>query len=287
MLPAPTPPRRSGARLLLQPGWLSIIVLAIIFAALCFSVLAPWQFGRNEERQMQNSQIRAAGAAAPVDALTVLSIGTEPSTEAIWRTVSATGTFRESGQVQVRLRQEEGVAANEVLVPFDLTTGEVLLVDRGYITQIQLQAGETPPALPREQITISGRVQQDQPDPANRAPQLTGNQLSYTGIDPAQILPNEPNVLSGFIQLTETSPGVMSPIGMPQIEDGPFLSYALQWITFGAIALLAIGFFAYREVAESGPDDESASDAAGNDPGSGADVGPAAKLKFSKSDLYD
>lgn len=276
------PERRSGVRALLQPGWLLVISLAIVFAALCFWVLAPWQFHRHDERDAQNNQIVTNGAAAPESVLSVLSTTNEPPIESIWRTVTATGTFRESGQVQVRLRQEDSMAANEVLVPFELTSGEVLLVDRGYISQLQLQAGEVPPALPSGIVTISGRVQQDQPDPSGRPPQVLPDRVEYYGIDPAQIVPGDSNVLKGFIQLTDNSPGVMRAIGVPQVDDGPFLSYAFQWITFGAIALLAIGFFAYREIVERDEDPDAAANA------SPVTLAPTpSKQKFNKSDLYD
>ena len=32
---------------LLRPGWLALFVVVIAFAYLCFTVLAPWQLGKN------------------------------------------------------------------------------------------------------------------------------------------------------------------------------------------------------------------------------------------------
>ena len=53
--------------------------------------------------------------------------------------------------------------------------------------------------------------------------------------------------LQGYIQLTANSPGVLTPIELPQTDAGPFLSYALQWAAFGVIALIGLGVFIYRE----------------------------------------
>ena len=34
-------------RALFQPGWLALAVAVVAFAYLCFTVLAPWQLGKN------------------------------------------------------------------------------------------------------------------------------------------------------------------------------------------------------------------------------------------------
>ena len=53
-------------RFLLRPGWLAFVALVVGFAALCYTVLAPWQFGREDQKQAQERAIAAADAAAPV-----------------------------------------------------------------------------------------------------------------------------------------------------------------------------------------------------------------------------
>jgi len=62
--------------------------------------------------------------------------------------------------------------------------------------------------------------------------------------------------LQGYIQLTDSSPGVLTPIDLPQTDSGPFLSYALQWEAFGIIALIGLGVFIYREIADPRPPDD-------------------------------
>jgi cytochrome oxidase assembly protein ShyY1 len=56
----------------------------------------------------------------------------------------------------------------------------------------------------------------------------------------------------GYVQLADGSPGVLGALPLPELEAGPFLSYALQWITFGAMALLAWLYFTWREVRPGG-----------------------------------
>ena len=38
--------------------WLALYVVVIAFAYLCFTVLAPWQLGKNTKTSRENDQIR-------------------------------------------------------------------------------------------------------------------------------------------------------------------------------------------------------------------------------------
>ncbi len=65
-------------------------------------------------------------------------------------------------------------------------------------------------------------------------------------------------MLQGYIQLMAGSPGVLDEIGMPQTDGGPYFSYALQWCAFGAMSILAIAYFIFREATDPrGPDDRN------------------------------
>ncbi len=284
-------PRRPGLRALLHPGWIAVIALALVFTWACWFILAPWQFGRHEERNALNAQIDFAITAAPASVTEFLPLQAQPAITDTWRAVSASGTFVPDQQVFIRLRQWQGTPAQEIVVPFLLSDGTRILIDRGFVTEISLSAGELPAALPSGEVTIIGRVTQDQPDPLNRPPQTSsaGRKEAY-GIDSAALLGSAPGARSGFIQLVDGTPGVLIPVGLPDEDDGPYLSYALQWCVFGAVALLAVGFFAYREVTVDGHDDgDDAGHHEGHDAGHHAETAPrpAATGKFHKSDLYD
>ena len=49
-------------RFLLRPGWLAFIALVVGFAVACYALLAPWQFGREEQREAQERAIASADA---------------------------------------------------------------------------------------------------------------------------------------------------------------------------------------------------------------------------------
>ena len=302
--------RRSlGAKLrfLITPRWIALIIGAISFALACYLILAPWQFGRNAERSAQNAAVAAALKAAPMPIDDLMSTTAQPGQDAIWRSVRVTGTFDRSREAYIRLPQDaDGSPANEVVVPLTMADGTSVLVDRGYVSFGSVQQGAALPALPGGTVTVTGRVQADQTDPKNRPPVAAPDgRMQYTAA--SSTLAGPGTVYRGYLQLTSDSPGVIDAIGLPQQDSGPFFSYALQWLAFGAIAVLGIGYFIYREVtdpaeediylpAPPGGDEDSGSDgssggadAFGGDEASGANPvrKPARRRGFDKSQLYD
>ena len=57
---------------LLRPGWIALAVVVIAFTYLCFSVLAPWQLGKNTKTSRENNQIQQSLTTAPVALQTLL-----------------------------------------------------------------------------------------------------------------------------------------------------------------------------------------------------------------------
>ena len=272
-----------------------MILAAIAFAGACFFILAPWQFNRNSERDAQNTAIDAAITAAPAPVETLLSATTPPPQDISWHVVEATGQFDPSRQVYVRLRQDSaGQPVSEVLVPFRLSSGQTLLVDRGYVSFADARANTVLPDLPTGEVTITGRVQQEQIDPANRPIQQVDGRTEVYAVNAAAVggaLPGE-TMLLGYVQLTDTSPGVLVPIAVPQTDSGPFLSYALQWSAFGVIALIGICVFVFREISDPRPPDDR--DNAPSEPADDQRPTPSAgsgkrrsRDGFDRSQLYD
>ena len=37
-------------------------------------------------------------------------------------------------------------------------------------------------------------------------------------------------------------------IGVPHLDAGPFLSYGIQWISFGILAPIGLSYFVYSEI---------------------------------------
>jgi cytochrome oxidase assembly protein ShyY1 len=51
-----------------------------------------------------------------------------------------------------------------------------------------------------------------------------------------------------YLQLVDNQPGGLGVIGVPHLDAGPFLSYGIQWISFGILAPIGLGYFVYSEM---------------------------------------
>ena len=243
--------RRFLARLafLLRPGWIALILVVIAFTYLCFMVLAPWQLGKNARTSRENQQIEIfpqhrAGSAENL-AATAGFVGSE---RAVAR-VTATGHYLPDVEVLARLRVVEGDQAFEVLAPFVVDDGPTVLVDRGYVRPgagLPRPADRPPAAGNGNHHGAAARLRARRADkePFSR----DGFQQVYS-INTEQVSALTKVPLAGsYLQLVENQPGGLGVIGVPHLDAGPFLSYGIQWISFGILAPIGLGYFAYSEI---------------------------------------
>lgn len=237
-------------KFLITPRWIAMILAVTLFTLSAFLFLAPWQFSRSKQRAEQNAQIASAIASAPVPIAQLMSTDSQPAADAIWHRAIATGTFDAAKQAYIRLRQDnDGNPASEVVVPLRMADGTSVLVDRGFVPFGSVQAGAPLPPLPTGVVTVVGRVRADLVDPKHRPPNKAPDGREQYLATNSELAGPGP-VYRGFIQLTAESPAVIEAIDVPQEDSGPFFSYALQWIAFGIIAVVGIGYFIYREFSD-------------------------------------
>jgi cytochrome oxidase assembly protein ShyY1 len=68
-------------------------------------------------------------------------------------------------------------------------------------------------------------------------------------INPGQVSQVTGVPLAGsYLQLVDNQPGGLGVIPLPHLDAGPFLSYGIQWIAFGIIAPIGLGYFIVAEV---------------------------------------
>lgn len=236
---------------LLRPGWIALVVAVIIFSGACFYVLSPWQFGRNSQRSTQNTEITNAINEPAVPLRQLLHVGQEPSANYNWREVTMAGSYLPADETVARLRQVNDQAAYEILTPFRLDGGSVMLVDRGWVAPNNGQIPNYAPA-PTGRVTLTARMHPEESNP-HKAPLTelghrevysinTGVVSNRTGI----------HIEPGYFTLVDNQPGVLQVLPLPQVDSGPFLSYALQWIVFGVMALFGLGYFTWREIQPGG-----------------------------------
>jgi cytochrome oxidase assembly protein ShyY1 len=233
-----------------------LTALVLIFAGVCFTLLAPWQFHRHQERSTTNAAITHAANANPADLDTLLPAGQRPDADTEWRTVRVTGEYLADDEVVARLRTVLGQPAFEVLTPFRLADGSVVVVDRGYVRPVQGAKSVTVPdyaAPPAGTVTLTARLRADERDPRDRRADSEGGRPQVYAVGSGVVArATGLDVRPGYLQLTENAPGVLGTLPLPDLDAGPFLSYALQWIAFGTMAILAWLYFTWREVKPGG-----------------------------------
>ncbi len=235
-------------RFLLRPSWVALTAVVVCFSVVAFTLLAPWQFRRAEERAERNAAIESSLHTPPQPLRDVLAANTAPTQSIEWRQVVITGHYLSNAELIVRLRTVQGEPAYEVLAPFQLIDGSTMLVNRGYLRPTEgVRVPEYPPA-PGGEVTVTGRLRVDEPDPqGGEVVQQDGHRQVYAvstrTVSAATGVPLEP----GYIQLVEGAPGVLSALPLPQLGSGPSFAYALQWVAFGTMAPLGLIYFAWRE----------------------------------------
>jgi cytochrome oxidase assembly protein ShyY1 len=234
---------------LLRPGWIALALVVIAFTYLCFMVLAPWQLGKNTRTSRENHQIEYSLNTPPVPLKDFLPQQDSSAPNAQWRRVTATGHYLPDVRVVARLRVVDGDQAFEVLAPFVVDDGPAVLVDRGYVRP---EPGSHVPSMPRppqETVTITARLRDSEPLPRDKEPFARDGFQQVYSINTEQVSALSKVPLAGsYLQLVENQPGGLGLIGVPHLDAGPFLSYGIQWISFGILAPIGLGYFAYSEI---------------------------------------
>lgn len=240
----------SVLRLFRQPRWIGLVLLVLLSVVVCY-FLARWQWSRYEGRVQANSvqALNDSQAAVPVATLMTKSTTVDDATN--WRLVTARGKYDTAAEVYVRRRPLDNTMGFRVATPLVLDTGEVLVVNRGW-----LPAGSdslvtpTAPAPPAGEVTVTGRIQGSQQSPGPRPSDVPTGQVASLDTNSFVDTTGKP-VLPGYINLVSSDPAQaagLTPIPLPERDTGPHLSYTLQWIAFAIVFVLGLGLLIRREL---------------------------------------
>jgi cytochrome oxidase assembly protein ShyY1 len=230
-------------RFLFSPRWLGFHLLVIVMVVTMVN-LGFWQLRRLDERKAFNAQVeeRIDHPPAPLDG--VLTAGTDPHAVE-WRSVTASGTYLPDEQVVVVNRSQDGIGGTMVVTPLRLADGRLL--ERGF------QPGTTPPAAaPGGTVQIVGRLRpSEQRHTGQLSDPKTGELQEAQRVDIPRLaaqLPAQPVPM--YVELTGSRPAeptpYPAPVTLPELTDGPHLSYAVQWFIF-SIAVIVGWVLAVRK----------------------------------------
>ncbi|RNE49558.1 SURF1 family protein [Corynebacterium alimapuense] len=241
--------RRTGWRIFLRPGWLLMLIAIVGFSYAAFSFLAPWQLNKDDAIVARNELIDAAFVIDPVDATEVFDADGFVDPDDEWRRVILEGRYLPEDEVLLRLRPVESQPAFHALTPFQLNSGETILVNRGFSEPLEGSIPDIIPA-PTEEVSILGHVRLDEVTPPTD-PFEDNGYLQVYGINTEQISElTGADLAHDYVQLSSDQPGELYAIPVPKLDRGSHLSYGFQWIAFGIMAPLGLGYFIWAEIKE-------------------------------------
>lgn len=222
--------------------WIGYLVLTIVFSIIA-SLFGLWQWDRREEAVAVIALVETNYDQDPVP-IEQLGLSTSAIAQLEWRQVVLRGAYMEQHEVLVRTRPRAGQVGFEILTPFLLDDQRVIAVNRGWIpTGSASDNPDVIPAPPAGIIDLVGRIRPPEPALAGRsAPegQLPSIDLAaYSGRFAGEL------VTDFYLErVQETPPPAVNPVPAlrPVPDEGPHLSYTLQWFVFAIMAFVAYGW---------------------------------------------
>lgn len=235
-------------KFLLSGKWIGYLLLAALFAAVCAG-LGLWQLDRRHEVLANINKINSNYSATPLsyDSARPLLQQLDPAKE--WSQVRLTGSYDVAGQRIVRNRPFNGQPGYEVLVPLRLGNGDSVVIDRGWLPIGNQQAGrpDNIPAPPAGQVTVTARLRPGEPVLDRGAPEGQLASINLPGYAKELGYP----VMTGSYGLlaSESPAAAQNPVQfpMPSLDEGPHLSYAMQWFAFGVLFFVGYGYAARQQ----------------------------------------
>lgn len=233
-----------------QPRWLALGFLVLIVVP-SFFLLSRWQLSRLDDRRAENALVTTNSAQAPVPVGSLLAPGDDPASvpaDLRWRPVTATGSYDVTAEVLVRKRPLGGTNGFWVVTPLVTDSGAVLVVNRGWVAATGgADATQAVPAPPTGEVEVVGRLQPSQDAPVPQPADLPAGQITDLAVglvaDPGTAYP-------AFVDLVSSTPAQepgLRPLPLPDLSDGPHLSYAVQWVFFAAVAVTGFVILVRRE----------------------------------------
>jgi len=216
-----------------RPRRIALTVIVVLAAMALGLIAGKWQWGRYETKSHAVAGQAAAQGKPVADLEDLIDRDAVGPGEAEWRTATVTGVLDPASLTELRGRRVENTASLQYLAWIHTDTGRTVMVNLGW----QPRSEATPPALPGEQVTVTGIVRAFEADNGKPGTRITPRQMN--GIDG--------DVVQGYLMARSTCGesacvDALEPVPTPDLSLGPHLSYALQWWLLTIVAApLGIG----------------------------------------------
>lgn len=237
---------RSRYSFLLSPTWLGWLAACMVFAVGCY-FLGQWQLDRREMAMEENNRVVQNYDEDPLPYAEVRDLFNSPSEDDEWTVVQLQGEYLEDDFLLVRNRGYAGQVGYEQLVPFrEATTGDVVIISRGWLPTDSEGAGRPAfnPAPPRGEVEIAARLKPGEVEISRGAPE---GQLASISLSEYQQQVDYQLASGAYGLMAEESPepgDQPHQLTRPALDEGPHLSYSMQWIAFGLMGFVGWGYAA-------------------------------------------
>ena len=199
--------------------------------------LGFWQLDRLSSRRTANTQLQLARSLPPID------LGGDSASAG--RRVTATGTFETTCALLLRSRVHRAAPGLHVVSPFRVeTSGTVIWVLRGFVAAADgVHPDVVPPPTPGL-VTIRGELQPLPATDDRGRPAVSDGDTTWQRMDVTMAAERRPDAMAVLLYMEGDSsgPDQLATVEPPVLDNGPHLSYALQWF---AIALAILVFSGY------------------------------------------
>ncbi|RJU00172.1 SURF1 family protein [Arthrobacter frigidicola] len=235
-------------RFLISRRWLAWFALVTALAAAC-AALGMWQLERRNAVVSDIGRIEANYEQAPVtyEEGTTDFATYDPLRE--WTPVKLTGEYDTAGQVVVRNRPMNGQPGYEVLTPLRLADGTAVIIDRGWLPIGNDRAGrpDSIPAPPEGTVTVTARIKPGEPALNRGAPEGQVASIDLKGYAAKLGYPVQTGAY-GLMAAEDPAPAAApAQFPKPSLNEGPHLSYSLQWFAFGVLLFVGLGYAARQQ----------------------------------------
>lgn len=214
--------------------------VTVVVAAACLA-LAGWQFGRRAERRAQNEEAMR-GRAMPTVVIGSAA-DTQPRTQ---RRVRVHGEFDGGREIVLRGHLLMGAPGVQVVTPLRLAGSDsAVLVNRGFVPAADGATPDEPiPGEPGE-VVIEGIAIPVPDAEAGGQPAGSPGRESWRRLDLEALRGRLPYPILDVYVLASPDSGRRGwprRVEPPSLDEGPHLSYALQWLGIAG-AVLGFGVF--------------------------------------------
>ncbi len=231
--------------------WVAWLLVASLFAVACV-LLANWQLNRRGEKLAfihkieRNYDLPAAPLSKFASADGLFNLENE------WRSASVSGHYLIKDLTLVRNRPNNGQPGFLELVPFQTDEGATIVIERGWLATGNKQDYPDVVPLPTgEHLLLTGRIRLGEPKLDRGAPTGQIPSIDLAEMKRLSSVTGSDFFTKIYLRLRNESPASKSypvSVSKPEIDEGNHLSYAFQWLAFGVMAFIALGWGIRQEI---------------------------------------